>query len=46
MRMFITCFVRYLSSTNSLKSHGSRFKRAAVGGMCAQNLVLVIYNEK
>jgi 5-keto 4-deoxyuronate isomerase len=29
-----------------LNSHGSHFKRAIVGGMCAENLLLVVYSEK
>lgn len=46
MRMLITYIVCYLGSANSLNSHGSHFKRATVGGMCAENLVLVGYSEK
>lgn len=44
--MLITCIVWYLGSANSLNSHGSQFKRATVGGMCAENLVFVVYSEK
>jgi len=43
--MLITCSVWYLGSANSLNSHGRHFKRANVGGMCAENLVLVGYSE-
>ena len=43
--MLITSIVWYLGSANS-NSQGSHFKRATVGGMCAENLVLVVYSEK
>jgi hypothetical protein len=46
MHMHITCIVWYLGSANSLNSHGSHFKRATVGGMCAENLVFVVDSEK
>ena len=46
MCTLVTCIVWYLGSANSLNSHGCHFKRATVGGMCAENLVLAVYSEK
>jgi hypothetical protein len=43
--MLITFIVWYLGSATSLNSHGCHFIIATVDGMCAENLVLVIYTE-